>query len=144
MWCCTMALNGLLQKGVITDWSVHGIAHELTAYFGIDHARTLAIIAPSHYRYTIETKKEKLAQYASRVWNISEGNTFEKAQKGIDVMEKFFQSLGIQTKLSQYTDNYQIAAERVEKAFTERGWLGIGEHRLLTPNDAKNIVEKAY
>ena len=144
MWCCTMALNGLLQKGVITDWSVHGIAHELTAYFGIDHARTLAIIAPSHYRYTIETKKEKLAQYASRVWNISEGNTFEKAQKGIDLMEKFFQSLGIQTKLSQYTDNYRIAAERVEKAFTERGWLGIGEHRLLTPNDAKNIVEKAY
>ncbi len=58
MWCCTMALNGLIQKGVITDWAVHAMGHELTAYFGIDHARTLAIIAPSHYRYNFEDKKE--------------------------------------------------------------------------------------
>jgi NADP-dependent alcohol dehydrogenase len=67
MWCCTMALNGLIQKGVITDWAVHAMGHELTAYFGIDHARTLAIIAPSHYRYNFEDKKGKLAQYAERV-----------------------------------------------------------------------------
>lgn len=144
MWCCTMALNGLIQKGVITDWSVHGIGHELTAYFGIDHARTLAIIAPSHYRYNIERKKEKLAQYAERVWNITEGALEEKAQKGIDKMEAFFQSLGIQTKLSDYTDDYQGTAERIEKEFTERGWLGIGERGFLTPKDAKNIVEMAY
>jgi NADP-dependent alcohol dehydrogenase len=42
-----MALNGLIQKGVPNDWSVHMIAHELTAYYGIDHARTLAVILPS-------------------------------------------------------------------------------------------------
>ena len=40
MWCCTMALNGLIQKGVITDWAVHAMGHELTAYYGIDHARS--------------------------------------------------------------------------------------------------------
>jgi len=56
MWSCTMALNGLIQKGVPTDWAVHAIGHELTALFGIDHARTLAIIAPSHYQYNFETK----------------------------------------------------------------------------------------
>ena len=39
-----MALNGLIQKGVPTDWAVHAIGHELTALFGIDHARTLAVI----------------------------------------------------------------------------------------------------
>lgn len=144
MWCCTMALNGLIQKGVTTDWSVHGIGHELTAYFGIDHARTLAIIAPSHYRYNFDRKKEKLAQYAERVWNINEGTLEEKAQQGIDKMEAFFQSLGIKTKLSDYTAEYAGTAERIEKEFVERGWLGIAENGFLTPKDVRNIVEMAY
>eukprot|EP01093_Parvamoeba_rugata_P005899 TRINITY_DN1891_c0_g1_i1.p1 TRINITY_DN1891_c0_g1~~TRINITY_DN1891_c0_g1_i1.p1 ORF type:complete len:243 (+),score=52.54 TRINITY_DN1891_c0_g1_i1:2365-3093(+) len=67
MWSCTMALNGLIQKGVPGDWAVHMMGHELTALFGIDHARTLAVIAPSHYKYNFEAKKEKLAQYGERV-----------------------------------------------------------------------------
>lgn len=61
MWCCTMALNGLIQKGVPGDWAVHAMGHELTALYGIDHARTLAIIAPRHYEYNIETKKKTCA-----------------------------------------------------------------------------------
>lgn len=144
MWCCTMALNGLIQKGVASDWAVHMMGHELTAYFGIDHARTLAVIAPSHYRYNMDTKKEKLAQYAERVWNINEGTTEEKAEKGIQKLEGFFHSLGIQTKLSEYTENYKGTAERIEKAFTERHWLGLGEHKKLTPQDAYKIVEMSY
>jgi NADP-dependent alcohol dehydrogenase len=65
---------GTSHYGVVSDWAVHGIGHELTAQFGIDHARTLAVIAPSHYRYNFEAKKEKLAQYAERVWNVTEGS----------------------------------------------------------------------
>lgn len=144
MWCCTMALNGLIQKGVITDWAVHAMGHELTAYYGIDHARTLAVIAPSHYRYNFETKKEKLAQYAERVWKITEGSLEEKAEAAIKKMEAFFHSLEIQTKLSDYTPDYQNTAERVEKAFTERNWLGLGENKNLTPQDAYKIVEMSY
>jgi NADP-dependent alcohol dehydrogenase len=144
MWCCTMALNGLIQKGVITDWAVHAMGHELTAYYGIDHARTLAVIAPSHYRYNFETKKEKLAQYAERVWKITEGSTEEKAEAAIKKMEEFFHSLEIQTKLSDYTNDFQNTAERVEKAFTERNWLGLGEYKKLTPQDAYKIVEMSY
>lgn len=144
MWCCTMALNGLIQKGVITDWAVHAMGHELTAYYGIDHARTLAVIAPSHYRYNFETKKEKLAQYAERVWKVTNGSLEEKAEAAIKKMEEFFHSLEIQTKLSDYTEDYQNTAERVEKAFTERNWLGLGENKNLTPQDAYKIVEMSY
>ncbi|WP_294218792.1 iron-containing alcohol dehydrogenase [uncultured Chryseobacterium sp.] len=144
MWCCTMALNGLIQKGVITDWAVHAMGHELTAYYGIDHARTLAIIAPSHYRYNFETKKEKLAQYAERVWNVTEGSMEEKAEAGIRKMEAFFHSLNIRTRLSDYVEDYQNTAERVQKAFTERNWLGLGEYKALSPEDAYQIVEMSY
>jgi len=144
MWCCTMALNGLIQKGVITDWAVHAMGHELTAYYGIDHARTLAVIAPSHYRYYFENKKGKLAQYAERVWGITEGSLEEKAEKAILKLEEFFHSLEIQTKLSDYTQEFGGTAERVEKAFTDRNWLGLGEYKKLTPQDARKIVEMSY
>ncbi|MBD1433714.1 iron-containing alcohol dehydrogenase [Sphingobacterium sp. DN00404] len=144
MWCCTMALNGLLQKGVITDWAIHAMGHELTAYYGIDHARTLAIIAPSHYRYNFETKNEKLAQYAERVWGITEGTVEEKAAAGIAQMEYFFHSLDIATKLSDYVTDYQETATRIRETFISRNLTGIGEYQSLTPDDVYEIVNMSY
>lgn len=143
MWSCTMALNGLIQKGVPGDWAIHMMGHELTALFGIDHARTLAIIAPSHYQYNFETKKEKLAQYGERVWNITEGSIESKAHAAIEKTEAFFHQLGIDTKLSQYTDNYEGTAEEIAKRFKERGWK-LGERQALMPEDAQKIVAMAY
>ena len=144
MWSCTMALNGLIQKGVPTDWAVHAIGHELTAQFGIDHARTLAIIAPSHYRYNFEAKKKKLAQFAERVFGVQTGTLEEKATAGIDKLEAFFHSVNIPTRLSEYTSEYDGTAERIETRFIARNWLGLGEHKSLTPADVKKIVEMSY
>jgi NADP-dependent alcohol dehydrogenase len=144
MWSCTMALNGLIQKGVPTDWAVHAIGHELTALFGIDHARTLAVIAPSHYKFNFEAKKEKLAQYGERVWNITEGNRDDKAYAAIEKTVAFFHDLGIDTKLSEYTKNYEGTAEEIAKRFTNRGWTGLGEHKNLSPDKVEKIVKMAY
>lgn len=144
MWSCTMALNGLIQKGVPGDWAVHAMGHELTALFGIDHARTLAVIAPSHYKFNFEAKKEKLAQYAERVWNISDGDIDEKAHAAIEKTVTFFHELGIDTKLSDYTKDYEGTAETIAKRFTDREWLGLGEHKSLTPDMVEKIVKMAY
>ncbi len=144
MWSCTMALNGLIQQGVPGDWAVHKIGHELTALYGIDHARTLAVIAPSHYKYNLESKKEKLAQYGERVWNITEGSTEQKAMAAIARTETFFNELGIDTKLSKYTNDYEGTAELISKRFTDRGWSGLGEHKNLKPEDVEEIVKMAY
>ena len=144
MWCCTMALNGLIQKGVPTDWAIHAMGHELTALYGIDHARTLAIIAPRHYSYFLENKKEKLAQYGERVWNITEGSIEERAKAAIEKTEQFFQSLEIPTHLSEYTAEYEGTAEKVSNTLKERGWVALGEHKAVTPEAVKAIVEGSY
>lgn len=144
MWSCTMALNGLIQKGVPSDWAVHAIGHELTALYGIDHARTLAIIAPSHYRFNFDAKKEKLAQYGERVWQISEGSIEEKAHAAIEKTEAFFNDLGIDSKLSAYTKEYQGTAEKIAQRFTDRGWIALGEHKSITPAKVEEIVKMAY
>jgi NADP-dependent alcohol dehydrogenase len=144
MWSCTMALNGLIQKGVPSDWAIHMIGHELTALYGIDHARTLAIITESHYTINLDDKKEKLAQYAERVWNITEGTLEEKATVGIKKTINFFHSIGIDTKLSDYTKDYKGTAQEISKRFTERGWKGIGEKGKVTPTMVEKIVEMSY
>lgn len=144
MWCATMALNGLIGCGVPQDWAVHMMGHELTVLYGIDHGRTLAIIAPSHYRYNLESKKAKLAQFGERVWGISTGTETEKALAAIVSMETFFHAIGVDTQLSNYTNDFKKAAEYVSGNFAKRGWVKMGEKQQLAPTDIHKIVEMSY
>lgn len=142
MWAATHALNGNLRCGVPTDWTTHMIGHELTAIYGIDHAITLAIIAPRLYENQFENKKAKLVQYGIRVWGLK-GTDNEIAAHAIEKTETFFQSLGIQTRLKFYTDNTLGIGERIKNRFIERDWLKMGERQSIEPNDIFDIVEKS-
>ena len=140
MWCATHALNGNLRCGVPTDWATHMIGHELTALYGIDHAQSLGIIAPRLFEEKLENKKEKLIQYGKRVWNLSGENAAEEA---IYRTESFFQSLGIKTRISDYTSEGKDAGQIIRKRFEERNWLNLGERQDLTPEQAERIVDNS-
>jgi NADP-dependent alcohol dehydrogenase len=144
VWSATMALNGLIQKGVPSDWATHMIGHELTALYGIDHARTLAIIGPNLYRVMFDTKKDKLAQYGQRVWNIQGNSTKEIAEKAIEKTVEFFHKMGMKTKLSENTENYEKTADFIANRFEERGWKVLGEKQNITIEKVKAIVEMSY
>ncbi|MGV7105934.1 iron-containing alcohol dehydrogenase [Flavobacterium sp. U410] len=143
MWSCTMALNGLISKGVPADWATHMIGHELTALYEIDHARTLAIIGPNLYKVMFESKKEKLAQYGKRVWNLT-GSDDTIAHQAIEKTVAFFHTMGMKTKISENTENYSETAEIIVKRFEERGWKGLGEKQEVTPEKVREIVEMSY
>jgi NADP-dependent alcohol dehydrogenase len=143
MWCCTMALNGLIQKGVPSDWATHMIGHELTALYQIDHARTLAIIAPNLYKVMFETKKQKLAQYGKRIFGLT-GSDDEIAAQAIDKTADFFHTMGMKTKLSECTEDYSKTADFIANRFKERGWNGLGEKQNITIEKVREIVEMSY
>lgn len=143
MWSCTMALNGLIQKGVPSDWATHMIGHELTALYGIDHARTLAIIGPNLYRVMFESKKGKLAQYGKRIFNLT-GTEEAIANEAINKTVDFFHQMGMDTKLSDYTATYDHTADFIVNRFDERGWKGLGEKQNVTLDKVKSIVERSY
>lgn len=143
MWSCTMALNGLIQKGVPSDWATHMIGHELTALYGIDHARTLAIIGPNLYRVMYETKKGKLAQYGKRIFNLT-GTDDEIANEAINKTVAFFHTMGMQPKLADYTKDYAKTADFIVNRFAERGWKTLGEKQNITLEKVKSIVEMSY
>lgn len=139
MWNATQALNGLIGAGVPQDWSTHMIGHELTALHQLDHAVTLAIILPSVMRYQKEHKREKLLQYAERVWGLSRYDEDGAIDLAIEKTEQFFRDMGIKTKLSEYDINEQVADE-VATRLTENGFTKLGERQNISPDDARKIV----
>lgn len=143
MWCATHALNGNLRCGVVTDWTTHMIGHELTAMYGIDHAQSLAIIGPRLYEHQFDNKREKLVQYGKRVWRLT-GDDNDVARLAIQKTEEFFKSLGVKTKISDYTEEYSNADDKIMQVFIERGWVEMGERKAIRPEDVRNIVKAAY
>lgn len=143
MHCASHALNGNLRCGVITDWTTHMIGHELTALYGIDHARTLAIVGPRLYENQFENKKEKLVQYGKRVLQLK-GDDNTIAREAINKTEAFFNELGVPTKLSEYTSEYDGTDIVIRNIFEERNWDAMGERKAIKLDDVQEIVKHTY
>jgi NADP-dependent alcohol dehydrogenase len=138
MLSATMALNGFIAMGVPQDWATHMIGHELTAFHGLDHAVTLAIVQPSLWRVMRNDKKDKLLQYGERVWNITQGTEEERIEEVIVKTEDFYRSVGIKTKLSEYGIGDE-SFEAIVKRFAQRGWK-LGERQNITPELVHEIL----
>lgn len=133
MWSATLALNTLIACGVPQDWSTHMIGHELTAFYGLDHAETLAIILPGVWEHELARKRAKLEQYGARVWNAA------GAAGAIAATEKFFHSLGMPTRLADYGIDAAEAAEKIRARFAGRA-TRLGEHGDLDAEACAAIV----
>ncbi len=140
MWAATMALNGLIGLGVKSDWSTHIIGHELTAFHGLDHAVTLAIVLPGVMNQKKQDRKEKIVQYGERVWGITKGSETEKLDKAIEKTEHFFNSLGVSTKLSAYNIGHDTIS-RIINRFKERGMNRIGMQPDISMEEVRKILE---
>ncbi|WP_319370738.1 iron-containing alcohol dehydrogenase [uncultured Ilyobacter sp.] len=142
VWCATMALNGLIGAGVPQDWTAHMIGHEITALFGLDHAKTLAVVQPAIWKVRKSAKKEKLLQYAERVWNVKNGGEDEKINQAILKTEEFFHSLGIKTRLS----DHNIGEDEIKKiinSLKKHGMTALSESGEVTLEVSEEILKRA-
>ena len=142
MWSATMALNGLIGAGVPQDWSTHMIGHELTGAFGIDHARTLSIVLPAVMKVRKEQKREKLLQYATRVWQINEGDDDTRIDQAIHLTEEFFKQMQVPTRLSHVdlgSSDIELLIERLKL----HGMTALGEQGDITLETSREILTQA-
>ncbi len=140
MWAATNALNNLIGVGVPHDWATHMIGHELTALHGMDHAQTLAVVLPSIMQLKRDTKREKLLQYAERVWDITQGDEDARIDQVIAKTREFFEAMGVKTRLSDYgvqSDTANTVADRL----VQRSGLPLGERRDIDAEAVKSILE---
>lgn len=121
MWASTWALNEWIAQGVSEDWATHMIGHELTAFYGIDHGQTLAIVLPGVMHLLRAQKEEKILQLGKNVFGIDSGTIDERIDMTINQIDQFFRSIGIKTKLSEYGLGIDAIAPIVER-FKERKW----------------------
>jgi len=140
-WATTMALNGVIACGVRQCWATHDIGHELTAFYGLDHGVTLAIVHPRLLTLLLPQRKQQLARMATKIWRIPrEGKTDEQlAKECIDRIEKFFQSLGIATTLS---GNNCDGSHIKEIAAKFRG-KKICAEKLISEKEVEEILTKS-
>tara|TARA_R110002049_G_scaffold55473_2_gene153752 strand:- start:550 stop:1695 length:1146 start_codon:yes stop_codon:yes gene_type:complete len=103
-WCTTMALNNLIGCGVKSDWSTHALGHQLTSIYGIDHARTLALVWSKNMRLRKENKMEKMLQYGQRVFGITESDPDKAFELILKATDDFFESLGVPTSFTAYSE----------------------------------------
>ncbi|PID89915.1 MAG: NADH-dependent alcohol dehydrogenase [Bacteroidetes bacterium] len=139
--CAMMALNGLIASGVPEDWSTHMIGHELTGFFNLDHALTLAIVLPHLLRDQQDIKQSKLAQMGERVFGITEGTENERATATIDAVESFLKRILGKIRLSEHGLSLEDIA-KVWERIAERGWK-LGERATVDAAAVRRILEKA-
>lgn len=139
MWASTWALNGWIGCGVPEDWATHGIGHELTALYGLDHAQTLAIVLPGVMTILKEQKAEKILQLGQQVFGIYNNlSRDERLDYTIKAVENFFEEIQIKTHLSDYGLNKE-SIDKVCSKLQGRGWT-LGEKSNITPDVVREIL----
>ncbi|ELH3005166.1 NADH-dependent alcohol dehydrogenase [Vibrio vulnificus] len=141
MWAANQALNGLIGSGVPQDWATHMVGHELTALWGVDHARSLAIVQPSLLRNQIDHKRAKLEQMGREVFGLENGE--QLAERTIDAIEAFYHSLDVSTKLTEHKESKEGAIEAVVTQLTNHGMVALTENQSVTPEQVRKILAEA-
>ncbi|OUR72800.1 NADH-dependent alcohol dehydrogenase [Arcobacter sp. 31_11_sub10_T18] len=137
MWIANQALNGLIGAGVPQDWATHCIGHELTAFYGIDHARSLAVVQPQLLRVMMEDKQEKLIQLGETVFGIK-----NDATATIIAMENLYEKVGVPTNLNHYDIDNDVISN-VVTALEKHGMSKIGENANITLEHTSKILTMA-
>ncbi len=139
-WCATCGLNYWLALGCVQDWSTHMIGHEMTAFYGLDHGQTLAIIVPRLWENQKASKVKKLAKLAREVFGCKEQDEILAADCAIAKTEEFFNSIGQKTRLKDYGIDSEEAAQKIMNRFKERNTI-LGETGAIDYNVAYEIVK---
>ncbi|MBO4538513.1 MAG: iron-containing alcohol dehydrogenase, partial [Erysipelotrichaceae bacterium] len=143
MWAATLAQNNLMSTGRDGDWACHKIEHELSGEYDIAHGEGLAMIYPTWLRYVWKSNPQRIRQFGQRVFDLRlEGYDDETAcRMAADALEKFAQSIGLQTDLK----SLHISEQQAQLLANRCCWNtpSKGKFMKLTAQDIKNILLQA-
>ncbi|MBU0488090.1 MAG: iron-containing alcohol dehydrogenase [Bacteroidetes bacterium] len=141
MWAGSIALNGLLGAGKISDWATHQIEHELSALNDLTHGAGLAILTPNWMTYVLnESTLGKFVSYGREVWDLC-GNEFEIAEMSISKTRELFNSLGLPSKLTD-VGIFEKSFEEIAHKAVQTGYIPgeLGNFKILLEEDVLRIL----
>lgn len=142
MWASSLAINGLINYGEDTAWSVHPMEHELSAFYDITHGAGLALLTPYWMKYVLrEETLSKFVEYGVNVWGIDENQAHMAiAEQAIAKTREFFDSIGMPSHLSELgidDAHFDVMAEKAAEGGLRYGFVS------LTKQDVRRIFEMA-
>lgn len=139
LWGSAIADNATLCNGNrLCPFGVHGMEHELSAYYDMTHGVGLAILTPRWMRHVLsERTVHRFAHFAERVWGIApSADLYEMAHRGIDATEEFFKQIGIPMRLSEVGVDSEHFEEMARHAVQTEGLL-----HAYVPLAEQDVVE---
>lgn len=146
MWASSLAINGLLSYGKDTEWSVHDMEHELSAYYDITHGIGLAILTPPWMEYVLDDERvDKFVEYGVNVWDIdSSKDKYFIAKEAIENTREFFKSFDIPMSLREVGIEEKDLEVMAKSAIENNRGRKIGNFKPLDYEDILEIYKRAY
>ncbi|MBR6524020.1 MAG: iron-containing alcohol dehydrogenase [Clostridia bacterium] len=103
MWASSLSHNDLTGCGRENALPVHQLEHALSGeYTEIAHGAGLAVLFPAWAKYIYKNNISRFAQFARRVWDVTEENDEKAALSGIEKMSEFFRIIGMPASLGEF------------------------------------------
>ena len=136
-WASSMAENGVLKIGKVTDFQAHQIEHQLGAYTNCNHGAGLAVIHPVLYRHIYKSGAARFARWAQNVWGIApKGSDEETALAGINALSSFIKEIGLPTTFA----GLGIPADTDFRAIADSTNITAGCCKKLTHDEIYDIL----
>ena len=138
MWASSLSHNDLTGCGRENFLTVHQLEHALSGEFDfIAHGAGLSVLFPAWAKYVYKYNIPRFAQFARRVWGVTESDDEKAALCGIEQMESYFASLDMPVRLKAFGIEKESAArlaqlttfdrQRTVKSYVELGYEEIKE-----------------
>ncbi len=144
MWASSLSHNDLTSCGRKAVLAVHQLEHALSGEFPeIAHGAGLAVLFPAWARYVYKLNPARFAQFARRVWNVTEEEDERAALMGIEEMEKFFAEIKMPLSLREF-DIPADCTETLATLCTFGRTRTIPTYKELDYDDLKKIFDSCY
>jgi len=147
MWAGSLSHNDLTGVGTEFFMGCHQLEHEISGMFdSVAHGAGLAVVYPAWAKYVYRLNPSRFALLAVNVLGANpEGKTQEElALEGIGIMEEFFESIGMPTRLSGLgVDITDSAIEEMAEKCTFFGKRKLKDYKELGKEEIIEIYNLA-
>lgn len=142
MWAAPLAINGLLNCGRRSGWTLHGLQHPLGGFYNVTHGEALAVLMPHWMEWVLSEKTApRFALYGRRVFDLPrEQDPMVTARAAIGkTREFFFEQLEIPRTLGALGVDGEHLEEMAEMAVAHLN----SPYRPVTKEDAVALYRAA-
>ena len=124
MWCGSVSHVGMTGIGAQGDfpregdWACHQLGMAISALYNATHGATLTAVWAAWSRYVKEENIARFAQFARKVYGVTEPDDEKAADEGILKTNAFFKSLGMPLSITELLGQ-ELTDEELEKLATE-------------------------